>query len=197
MDEEIVFLERVNTPGEFMEDTDLEKLQEIVRKTYSDGDGERTYLTENEVENLSIRKGSLTDAEFRKIQDHASMTIKMLAQIPFTRKLSDVPAIAGAHHEKLNGSGYPLGLVAEELGLQARILALVDIFESISADDRPHRAAFPRDVVLRFLREDAERNLIDKDLVDLFVEKELYLKLDEIKANMVEEQEKTGGTNES
>lgn len=182
------FLERVNEPGEFMEKEDLARLREIASKTFPVSDGEQTYLTDDELENLSIRKGSLTQDEFQKIKDHASMSIKMLGQIPFTRKLSQVPAIAGAHHEKLDGSGYPLGLKAEEIGLQARILALVDMFESMSADDRPYRARpIPREMILRFLNEDGDKNLIDKDLVELFIDRELYLKLDEIKLKMGEE----------
>ena len=185
---EAEFLERVNKPGEFMEKEDLERLDRIAAKSFHNGDREDPYLTANEVENLSIKKGSLTDDEFQKIADHASMSIKMLGQIPFTRKLSQVPAIAGAHHEKLNGTGYPLGLKADEIGLQARILAPVDMFESMSADDRPYRdKPLPREMILRFLKEDAEKNLIDKDLVELFVERELFLKLDEIKLKMGKE----------
>ena len=187
------FLERINEPGEFMDEEDLERLREIAAKTFQGSEGERTYLTDDELENLSIRKGSLTRDEFQTIKDHASMSIKMLGQIPFTRKLSQVPAIAGAHHEKLDGTGYPLGLKAEEIGLQARILALVDMFESMSADDRPYRARpMPREMILRFLKEDGENNLIDKDLVELFVERELFVKLDEIKLRMVEEAKVAG-----
>ncbi len=182
---DLAFLERANTPGEFMQDADLERLRQIAGQTYQDGGAEHPYLSEDELRNLCIRKGSLTGEERQKINDHASMSIKMLAQIPFTRKLDQVPQIAGAHHEKLDGSGYPLGLKAEQISLQARILALVDIFESLSADDRPYRAKpMPREVVLRILREEVESNHIDRELYDLFVREQLYLKLDEIKARM-------------
>ncbi|MBI2503189.1 MAG: GAF domain-containing protein [Candidatus Latescibacteria bacterium] len=183
--EDLAFLERANTPGEFMQDADLVRLNQIARQTYVEEGQERPYLSENELKNLCIRKGSLTQEERQKINDHASMSIKMLAQIPFTRKLAQVPPIAGAHHEKLDGSGYPLGLKAEQISLQARILALVDIFESLSADDRPYRAKpMPREVVLRILREEVEANHIDRDLFELFIREQLYLKLDEIKARM-------------
>ena len=113
------------------------------------------------------------------------MSIKMLEQIPFTRKLRRVPAIAGAHHERLNGTGYPRGLGAEDINLQSRILALVDIFESISADDRPYRdKPMPRDLVLRILCEEVESNHLDGNVLELFLAQKLFLKLDEIKARM-------------
>jgi len=191
LDEDIAFLERANLPGEFMEEADLERLHEVAAKCYSVD--KTAYLTENEIENLSIRKGSLTDVERLKINDHAAMSIKMLAQIPFTRNLQQVPSIAGAHHEKLDGSGYPQGLKAEDISLQARILALVDIFESISADDRPYRAKpMPREVVLRILQEEVDANHLDRDLFDLFMKEELYLKLDGIKERMALEMQEKG-----
>ena len=194
VDDELAFLERINLPGEYMGDADMERLQEIGRKTYVENGEEKPYLTPDELENLSIRKGNLSDDEFRKIKNHASVTIKMLEQIPFTRKLGQVPTIAGAHHEKLDGSGYPLGLQGDEITLQARILALVDIFESLSADDRPYRAKpMTRDLVLRILQEEVEANHLDRDLADLFLSEKLYLKLDEMKARMAQEKAAESG----
>ncbi|MFC1525767.1 HD domain-containing phosphohydrolase [Candidatus Latescibacterota bacterium] len=191
VDEDLAFLERVNSPTEFMEDSDLERLEAIAVRDYvpevqSDG----PTLSENELFNLSIRKGNLTNEEFQKIKDHASMTLKMLGQIPFTRKLRRVPEIAGAHHEKLDGSGYPQGLSADQISLQARILALIDIFESLSADDRPYRAKpMSRELVLRILNEEVDYLHLDGDLLELFVRNELYTRLDELKS---QEQKQTG-----
>jgi HD-GYP domain-containing protein (c-di-GMP phosphodiesterase class II) len=183
--EDLAFLERANTPGEFMQDADLERLRRIAAQTFRDGGQEHAYLSEDELRNLCIRKGSLTQEERQKINDHAAMSIKMLAQIPFTRKLKQVPQIAGAHHEKLDGSGYPQGLKAGQISLQARILALVDIFESLSADDRPYRAKpMPREMVLRILSEEVERGFLDREVFALFMREQLFLKLDEIKARM-------------
>ncbi len=186
--EDFEFLARANQPGEFMDDDDLERLNQIRTRNYSmDGNVGVASLTDDEFGNLSIRKGSLTDGERQKINDHAAMSIKMLGQIPFTRHLRQVPDIAGAHHEKLNGSGYPLGLKGSEISLQARILALVDIFESLSADDRPYRARpMPRDLVLRILEEEVDAGHLDRDVFDLFMRDELYVKLDEIKAQMAQ-----------
>ena len=190
VDEVLEFLERANTPGEFMQDEDLERLREIGSHSYSLAGNSRPYLSSDEMENLSIRKGSLTDAERQKINDHAEMSIRMLKQIPFTRKLQQVTLIAGAHHEKLNGTGYPRGLKADEINVQARILALVDIFESLSADDRPYRSrAMPRELVLKILKEEVDANHIDGDLFELFLKEELYLELDAIKAEMARDRE--------
>ena len=187
---DLEFLKRANRPGEFMADADLERLAAINQRQYlSEADGNAVApLSEDEFENLSIRKGTLTDGERRKINDHAAMSIKMLEQIPFTRKLRRVPAIAGAHHERLNGTGYPRGLSADDISLQSRILALVDIFESISADDRPYRdKPMPRELVLKILREEVDSNHLDSNVYELFVARELYLKLDEIKAQMAKQ----------
>ena len=189
--DDLAFIERVNRPGEFMEEADLERLESIRCRQYlSSTDGNQIVpLTDDEFENLSICKGSLTDDEVSKIRDHAAMSIKMLEQIPFTRKLRRVPAIAGAHHERLNGTGYPRGLSAEDINLQSRILALVDIFESLSADDRPYRdKPMPRDLVLKILREEVESNHLDGNVLELFLAQKLFLKLDEIKARMARQQ---------
>lgn len=186
--DDLAFLERANSPGESMADADLERLAAIAARRYRVDGEEVPCLTEDEAANLAIRRGSLTDAERRKINDHAAMTIRMLEQIPFTRKLQRVPEIAGAHHEKLDGSGYPRHLGADQISLQARILALVDIFESLSADDRPYRARpMPRETVLKILRQEVEARHLDPDLFALFVARELYLELDRIKAQMANE----------
>jgi HD-GYP domain-containing protein (c-di-GMP phosphodiesterase class II) len=188
LQEDFEFLARANQPGEFMDDDDLERLNQIRTTNYSlDDKVGKSSLTEDEFANLCIRKGSLTDGERQKINDHAAMSIKMLGQIPFTRHLRQVPDIAGAHHEKLDGSGYPLGLKGSDISLQARILALVDIFESLSADDRPYRAKpMPRDLVLRILEEEVDAGHLDRDVFDLFMREQLYVKLDEIKAQMAQ-----------
>ena len=187
VDDELAFLERANTPGESMAEEDLERLRQLATKRYAVDGEERPYLTDDELENLSIRRGTLTDAERQKINDHAVVSIKMLEQIPFTRKLRQVPAIAGAHHERLDGTGYPQGLSAEQISPQARILALVDIFESLSADDRPYKRAMSRELVLRILQEYVDQNHLDRDLMELFLRDELFLKLGDIKAQMARE----------
>jgi len=191
VDGEFEFIARANLPGEFMADADLEYLEKIAAKTFVLNGEEQNYLTVNELENLSIRKGSLTDAERQKINDHASMSIKMLEQIPFTRKLQQVPTIAGAHHEKLDGTGYPQGLQGDEISLQARILALVDIFESLTADDRPYRTeSLTRELVLRILQDMVDANHIDREVHEVFKSANLFDKLEDLKAQMARESAK-------
>ncbi len=103
------FIDKCNEPGEFLDDEILVRLKEISELTFIDAEGEQQpYLTEDELTNLSIRRGSITEAERRKMQDHAAVTLKMLKQIPFTKKLRNIPDFAGAHHEFINGKGYPL-----------------------------------------------------------------------------------------
>ncbi len=184
LDDDLAFLERANTPGEFMRDADLARLQALAGKTYAREAAGIETLTADELRNLSIRKGTLTDEERRRINDHAAATIRMLDQIPFTRKLARVPAIAGTHHERLDGSGYPQGLRGEQIVVQARILALVDIFESLSADDRPYKKAMPREMALHILQEEAAANHLDGDLLEIFLRERLYRCLDEIRARM-------------
>ena len=188
VDGEFEFIARANLPGEFMADADLEYIEKIAAKTFVLNGEEQNYLTVNELENLSIRKGSLTDAERQKINDHASMSIKMLEQIPFPRKLKQVPAIAGAHHEKLDGTGYPQGLQGDEISLQARILALVDIFESLTADDRPYRTeSLTRELVLQILQDMVDANHIDREVHEVFKSANLFDKLEDLKAQMARE----------
>ncbi|MEE2659460.1 MAG: HD domain-containing phosphohydrolase [Candidatus Latescibacterota bacterium] len=179
IDDDLAFLKRINLPGESMEEVDLKRLKEIASKRYL---ADVEPLTEDEVLNLSITRGTLTDAERQKINDHAEMSIRMLEQIPFTRKLSKVPAIAGAHHEWLNGKGYPRGLKGDEISLQARILALVDILESISADDRPYRAKpMTKEAILRILQKEVEVGHLDAEVHSLFLRCELFKLLEQIK----------------
>ena len=188
IDEDFDFIACANMPGEFMDDEDLMRLKKIAAKTFVQNGERQSYITDEELENLSIRKGSLTGVERQKINDHAAMSIKMLEQIPFTRKLKQVPTIAGAHHEKLDGTGYPQGLRGEQISLQARILALVDIFESLTADDRPYRSnPLSRESVLRILQDMVDSNHIDREVHEMFKCEDLFVKLNEIKAEMAHE----------
>jgi len=188
IDEDFDFIACANMPGEFMGDEDLMRLKKIAAKTFEQNGERQSYITDEELENLSIRKGSLTGVERQKINDHAAMSIKMLEQIPFTRKLKQVPTIAGAHHEKLDGTGYPQGLRGDQISLQARILALVDIFESLTADDRPYRSKpLSRESVLRILQDMVDSNHIDREVHEMFKCKDLFVKLNEIKAEMAHE----------
>ena len=110
------FINQCNNPGEFLEDEKIERLEKISKMTWTDFDGnEQPILNDDEVLNLSIRRGSITESERKKMQNHAAVTLKMLKKIPFTKKLKNIPLYAGAHHEFINGGGYPLGLKGDEI----------------------------------------------------------------------------------
>ena len=169
------FINKCNEPGEFLEDDTLDRLKEISRRTYLDNEGkEQPFLTEDELLNLSIRRGSITETERKKMQDHASVTLRMLKQIPFTKKLKNIPNFAGAHHEFINGNGYPLGLKGDEIPFEGRLMAVTDIAEALTASDRPYKKAMPLETVYRILRSMSEKGELDNDLVELFIDKEIY-----------------------
>jgi len=128
-----------------------------------------------ELHNLSIRQGTLTDEERRKINDHAAMTIRMLAQMPFPRRLREVPEYAGCHHEKCDGSGYPNGLTREEMSVPARILAIADVFDALTASDRPYKLAKNLNEAIKILWFMKKDGHIDPDLFDLFLTSGVYL----------------------
>ena len=167
--EEMEFVERCNSGGEFMADEDIARLEEIACRTYTTDGGEAAGLTGDEVTNLSIRKGTLTEEERHIISNHADVTIRMLSRLPFSRKMRRVPEYAGGHHEKLNAKGYPRGLRADQLPLQARIMAVADIFEALTASDRPYRKPMPLSQALKIIGFMVKDGELDGRIVDLFV----------------------------
>lgn len=181
--DDLAFLERVNTLSQPLDDAALARLRDIATRTYPDDGQHKPYLTPDELMHLSVRSGNLSPDERQIINDHVAVTIRMLERLPFPPHLRRVPAIAGAHHERLDGSGYPRGLTAADLDLRSRILALMDVFESVSASERPHRTRpFTRGEVLRILGEEVTAGRLDRDLFDLFVRERIDRVLDDIKA---------------
>ena len=175
LEDDFKFIEVCNVGGEFMADGKIDRVKDIAKEKIIVNGEEINLLTDDEVENLSIRKGTLTNEERDIIQNHATLTLKMLNQLPFPKKLKKVPDIAGNHHEKLNGKGYPRGLSAKDLTLESRILALADIFEALTAPDRPYKDAKTLSEVKRiigFMIKDSE---LDEDLVKFFYENKLHL----------------------
>jgi HD-GYP domain-containing protein (c-di-GMP phosphodiesterase class II) len=169
------FINKCNEPGEFLEDETLERLKEISKRTYLDNEGQdQPFITDDELVNLSIRRGSITEAERKKMQDHAAVTLRMLKQIPFTKKLKNIPSFAGAHHEFINGKGYPLGLKGDEIPFEGKLMAVTDIAEALTASDRPYKKAMPLETVYRILRSMAKNEELDNDMVELFISEEIY-----------------------
>ena len=168
------FVARANEPT-VMPSSDAGFIGEIARRTYRDQRGsQRPYLTENEVQLLSIPRGSLAPDERRQIESHVVHSFQFLVQIPWTQEYKRIPEIARAHHEKLNGKGYPAGLTGAEIPVQAKMMTICDIFDALSATDRPYKRAVPTDRALDILKlcvEDAE---VDAELFRMFVESQVY-----------------------
>ena len=151
-----------------MSDSDVERLETLSKYKIRIMDDSRPSISDDELYNLSIRKGTLTDEERLVIQNHAAVSIKILFQLPFSKTLKHVPEYAGGHHEKLNGKGYPAGLTADELPLQARILAIADVFEAITAPDRPYREPMHLKEAMEIVRSMVAEGELDEGIVDLF-----------------------------
>jgi HD-GYP domain-containing protein (c-di-GMP phosphodiesterase class II) len=174
IDLDLDFVVRINRLG-YLSDEDEARLRLIAAKELVDTDGlQKAFLTSFEFTNLSVKRGNLTEEEREKINAHVVHTYTILSQIPWNKELARVPQIAGAHHERNDGSGYPRGLTKEQLPLQARILAMVDVYEALTAQDRPYKKAKPKHVALQILREEASKNKLDPDIVDLFIRDKLY-----------------------
>lgn len=165
----------VNVTGEFMPDDKVERIRRIGNEKYVLNGLEHPYLTEGEIENLSIRKGNLTEKERKVVENHALMTTKILNQLPFPRKLARVPKFAGEHHERLDGSGYHQGMNGKELLLQSRIIAFADIFEALTAKDRPYREPMQLPQVINILGSMKKDRHIDPDIYDFFMTENLHL----------------------
>jgi HD-GYP domain-containing protein (c-di-GMP phosphodiesterase class II) len=150
-------------------------LQELSQWQYIDLQGHsQPILTTTEIEQLMIPRGSLTLAERKQIEAHVVHTYDFLKQIPWTKHLQNVPAIAGAHHEKLNGSGYPRGVKAVDIPIQSQMMAIADIYDALTANDRPYKPKFSIDRSLSILRQEAESHKINADLLDLFEQQQIY-----------------------
>ena len=171
------FLRICNIGGEFMHEEYKERLQIIATYRWSDPQGvETNFLTEDEVYNLNISRGTLTAEEREIINSHIVVTIEMLEQLPYPRNLRRVPEYAGGHHERMDGKGYPKGLTRDQMSLPARMMGIADIFEALSAKDRPYKKGKNLTECLQILGKMKLNNHIDPDLFDLFVSEKVYLR---------------------
>jgi response regulator RpfG family c-di-GMP phosphodiesterase len=152
-----------------------DQLAQIAARRYLDGEGvERPLLEPAEVRALSVRRGSLTETERRHIESHVQQTYDFLSLMPWTRQLQDVPAIACAHHEKLDGTGYPRGLQAAEIPLASRMMAIADIYDALTAADRPYKPAVSTGEAIDILTDEARSGKVDADLLDVFARRRIY-----------------------
>jgi len=175
LDSDYAFIEVANKGSEFMSEDKIERINKIAKQVYYINGERHSILTEDEIYNLSIRAGTLNNEERVKINDHVVVSIKMLNALPFPKKLSRVPEIAGGHHEKINGKGYPLGLKGDELSLESRILAIADVFEALTAADRPYKPAKKLSEAMKIIGFMVKDGELDGDLVNFFYENNLHM----------------------
>ena len=171
MDEDLAFLRQANRGSERMDDAAVERVREMAtRYRWTDAQGRaQPLLSDNEVENLSIRAGTLTGAEREVINHHIVATIQMLEKLPWPKHLARVPEYAGGHHERMDGKGYPKGLRRDQMSLQARMMGIADIFEALTAADRPYKAPMKLSQALKIMHNFKDNGHIDPDLFDVFL----------------------------
>ena len=153
-------------------------LVEIAKRAFIDPDGnEQAYITPEELHFLSIKRGTLDEVERKEIESHVMHSFDFLINIPWTDELSRIAEIVRGHHEKLNGKGYPDGVTRERLSLETRIMSVCDIFDALTASDRPYKKAMPVEKALQILRWEAEEGALEPDIVELFTTSEVYKKV--------------------
>ncbi len=173
VDDIIAFVLQANQPT-VLEQGGFERIADIAARTFVTPSGsQRPYLTPEEATALQVMRGSLTEEERREIESHVSYTYKFLKQIPWGR-FRNVPEIAGAHHEKLDGTGYPNGWTELVIPAPAKMMAISDIYDALTASDRPYKKAVPRDKALDIIKSEVDRNKLDRILFDMFVEARVW-----------------------
>jgi HD-GYP domain-containing protein (c-di-GMP phosphodiesterase class II) len=170
LDDQLGFIIEANKPT-VLPKGGFERILEIATKTFTDIDGSRQpYLSTKEAESLSIAKGSLSVQERKEIESHVTHSFRFLRQIPWTNDLQRVPTIAYAHHERLNGTGYPSALQGDDIPLQAKMMAICDIYDALTAADRPYKRAVPAEMALAILGFEVKDGHLDAELVRIFTE---------------------------
>jgi HD-GYP domain-containing protein (c-di-GMP phosphodiesterase class II) len=160
-----------------LEEESFRALMDLTGRSFADVEGSRQpFLSPNEVAALSIRKGSLSEKERREIESHVTHTFRFLSEIPWTGEFRRVPEIAYAHHEKLDGTGYPRRLKASEIPIQSRMMAISDIFDALVAWDRPYKKAVPVERALGILRDESQSGKLDRQILDVFIDAKIYEK---------------------
>lgn len=178
LNDERDFLRRVNQGCEAMPEAEQQRVRSIgMAHTWRNPDGLQTdFLNADEVENLTVRSGTLTAAEREIIAYHIVATNKMLEQMPWPKHLRNVPEYAGGHHERMDGRGYPKGLTREQMSVQARVMGIADIFEALTAKDRPYKQGMKLSEAMGIMRKFSRGGHIDPDLFEVFVRQGVYLR---------------------
>ncbi len=174
LDEYLRWIEVANMPT-ILEDNLFNVLTNIADNVYLNYNEEkRPYLTPYEVDLLSIRDGTLNEEERQEIESHVIYSYEFLKNIPWTKELENVPDIAHAHHEALNGIGYPLKIKKYKIPIQSRMMAITDIYDALTAKDRPYKKAVSHERALEIIGKEAKGNLVDSELFDMFVKGKVY-----------------------
>jgi hypothetical protein len=184
LNEERAFLRKANVGGEFMQPEHQQRVKDIAQRRWmAPDDTEHPLLTDDEVKNLTIRAGTLNDEERQIINNHIVVTIRMLEALPWPKHLRNVPEYAGGHHERMDGKGYPRGLTKDQMSPQARMMAIADIFEALTAADRPYKKGKTLTESLNILGKMATGGHVDLDLFDIFIRKKVYLQYAQLYMN--------------
>jgi HD-GYP domain-containing protein (c-di-GMP phosphodiesterase class II) len=176
LDDDRAFLHTANVGGEVMSEADVARIRDIASAhVWRNPDGlQAPFLSADETENLCIRRGTLTAAERDVINYHIVATIKMLEKLPWPRHLKNVPEYAGGHHERMDGKGYPKGLIREQMSVQARIMGIADIFEALTASDRPYKPGMKLSQAMGIMANLKAGGHVDPDLFDVFLKQGVY-----------------------
>ena len=176
VEDDCLFLEKCNIGGENFSDDLKNRVIEISKqKIFYNGDYVNI-LSKEEVDFLTLERGTLSNSEKQVMDDHVSLTYELLDKLPYPNHLKQVPFYAGCHHEKINGEGYPNGYKGDQLPIQARIIALADVFEGLTAPDRPYKEGYKLSKAMNILRGMTLDNEIDKNIFNLFIQQKVYLK---------------------
>jgi len=176
LDADLAFIRGCNTGGEAMSDADINRLHSLKQQNWTLNNAEIPLLSDEEIYNLSIFRGTLTPEERTIINNHINVTIAMLEAIKFPKHLQNVVEIAGGHHERMDGKGYPKGLMREQMSIPARAMAIADVFEALTAKDRPYKSGKKLSEALFILKKMKEEHHVDPDLYDAFIERKVYKK---------------------
>lgn len=177
LDDDRAFLKRANVGGEKMSVEDQARVDKIASYRFrNENDDDVPFLSADEKDNFNIPYGTLTPSERKTINHHIDATIKMLEALPWPRHLVKVPEYAGGHHERMDGKGYPRGLTRDQMSVQARVMGIADIFEALTAKDRPYKVGKTLSESLNILGKFKLNGHIDPDLFDVFVREKVYLK---------------------
>jgi len=177
LDDDRAFLRQTNAGSEKTSDEDIQRVRQIASaRVWRNVEGVETeFLTSDELENLSIRAGTLTQSERNTINHHIVATIRMLEKLPWPKHLRNVPEYAGGHHERMDGKGYPKGLTRDQMSVQARVMGIADIFEALTASDRPYKPGMKLSQAMSIMHRFKLNGHIDPDLFDVFVSEKVYL----------------------